>query len=609
MIELRNLSKKFENNVVLNHINLTFKKGNIYVIKGVSGSGKSTLFNIISGLDKEYDGNVLINNHELKAMNTDLFEDYRNKIGYMMQKSLLFRNLTILENLKFIEDNEEEIYTLAKKFKIDDLLNKKPNQLSGGEKQRVSLIRTLLNNHEVIIADEPTASLDYKNSENFVEYLKDIDISNKIVIIATHKNIYDKVANYIINIEYGNISIKELEKQELKNHKHYDKSEKVVERDLRNDFRYIKKNRIVHNKFVSIFLIFLFLLLFMLLSLKINFRNEYIKYSANIYPYDIIDLPVHDAEYISEIVEYQYEEYNIIEKEYTAYSLLPKEDSNFKIPNLITYGHYPKQKNGIIANREFIDLFFPNTKYDEVIGKTIVVKDNSFVIEGIVELTENNYVELYVCNYFYRNINSNGVQQSNPAIFIPYNIMKEIGTKAQDTPFNRILVKIKSDRLIDLYTGNIYDKTQNVVSDAYSTWENRIASILKDADFVANVGMLCFCVFGILSIIFIGNQLHLELFYRRKEIGYLQIFNLNKLEIIIIFIGEYLFEILKLIIYAFLIYLMLILFIYIGFHVNFLLPIEVIILLFIVLILYCCLVIYLPIRKYLKKDIIELIKN
>ena len=218
MIRLVNLEKSFDFKV-LDKINLDFNPGNIYILKGKSGSGKTTLLNLISGLDFEYSGNIYINDQDLKKMKKDDLMNYHNSIGYMRQNCLLYRNITVLDNLLLIENNKDKIIELCKQFNILDIINKYPYEISGGERERVSLIRALLNDNNILLLDEPSANLDKDNSKNFVKYLEKIDISNKIVIISTHEDLYDDIANVIVNINYGKITIiknKEVKKGQLK---------------------------------------------------------------------------------------------------------------------------------------------------------------------------------------------------------------------------------------------------------------------------------------------------------------------------------------------------------------------------------------------------------
>ena len=248
MIKLVNLEKSFDFKV-LDKINLEFKPGNIYVLKGKSGSGKTTLLNLISGLDSDYTGSIYINDKNLKNLKKDEITNYRNNIGYMRQECLLYRNLTVLDNLLLIENNKDKIIDLCKKFNIDEIINKYPYEISGGERERVSLIRALLNDNKILLLDEPSANLDKDNSENFVKYLKKIDISDKIIIISTHENIYDDIASVIINIEYGKIN---LVKDKPNKNKELIIKNNMGKKNLFKGLKIIKKQSIIFRIFTII---------------------------------------------------------------------------------------------------------------------------------------------------------------------------------------------------------------------------------------------------------------------------------------------------------------------------------------------------------------------
>ncbi len=293
MIKLVNLEKSFDFKV-LDKINLEFKPGNIYVLKGKSGSGKTTLLNLISGLDSDYTGSIYINDKKLKNLKKDEITNYRNNIGYMRQECLLYRNLTVLDNLLLIENNKDKIIDLCKKFNIDEIINKYPYEISGGERERVSLIRALLNDNKILLLDEPSANLDKDNSENFVKYLKKIDISDKIIIISTHENIYDDIASVIINIEYGKIN---LVKDKPNKNKELIIKNNMGKKNLFKGLKIIKKQSIIFRIF-TIILLFASLLA---ISFNLNFKEEYIKVKLEDTPYNIIDV---NSMYLEDFEDY-----------------------------------------------------------------------------------------------------------------------------------------------------------------------------------------------------------------------------------------------------------------------------------------------------------------
>ncbi|MBP3635829.1 MAG: ATP-binding cassette domain-containing protein [Bacilli bacterium] len=239
LLKIENLKKEYRLNkknkqLVLKNISLEFKSGEFVCIYGESGSGKSTLMNIIGGLDNEYEGNVYIDNKSLKKINIDEYK--RENIGFVFQKFNLISHFTVLENVMIALDTTK-IKRRAKIKRAKDILiklglrnhiYKRPNQLSGGQMQRVAIARALIKNPDIILADEPTGSLDAKNSENILQILSDISKSGKLVIIVTHSNKVKKYSNRIITIEDGSI----LKDQKFKHNIKYNKRNKLSKKNL-----------------------------------------------------------------------------------------------------------------------------------------------------------------------------------------------------------------------------------------------------------------------------------------------------------------------------------------------------------------------------------------
>ena len=156
-IRLENVSKSYDR-PVLKSLNYHFESGRLYVIKGVSGCGKSTLLSIIGGVEKEYDGRVMYDPPKLRS-------------AYIFQRSLLLASLTVRENLQLICWDAEKVNEHAEMLGIRDLLDKLPGTLSGGERQRAAIERALLREPQLLLADEPTASLDDANSRKIAEMM------------------------------------------------------------------------------------------------------------------------------------------------------------------------------------------------------------------------------------------------------------------------------------------------------------------------------------------------------------------------------------------------------------------------------------------------------
>ena len=205
MIEIKNLNKKFNDKVIFNNLNLTIEDGEMLAISGASGSGKTTLLNILGKLDKEYDGNIIIDNKNLKTITQTNY--LRNTIGYLFQNYALADNLTVTRNLDFSLKYSDDKSLEAKENALEmvgldpkEYLNKKIYTLSGGEQQRVALARLFLKPCSIILADEPTGSLDVKNRDVVLEILRKMNEHGKTVIVVTHDPYVLTVYNRVIKI-------------------------------------------------------------------------------------------------------------------------------------------------------------------------------------------------------------------------------------------------------------------------------------------------------------------------------------------------------------------------------------------------------------------------
>ena len=211
MLELKNVSKSYKNIKVLNNVNIKFREKEFVSILGPSGSGKTTLLNIIGGLDKYDDGNLIIDGVLTRNFKENDWDNYRSKrIGFIFQNYNLINHLTVFENVELAllvngKKNKSKIIDILKKVGLEDEMNKLPNELSGGQMQRVAIARSIINENDIILADEPTGALDSKTSVEIMEILKEIS-RNKLVIMVTHNvelaNIY---SDRIIEINDGKI--------------------------------------------------------------------------------------------------------------------------------------------------------------------------------------------------------------------------------------------------------------------------------------------------------------------------------------------------------------------------------------------------------------------
>lgn len=213
-IELKNISKSFPTAdsklglQILNNINFCLNSNESTAIIGKSGTGKSTLLQICGGLDKPTEGTVLIDGIDISKLNDSKMSELRNKrIGFIFQANMLLEDFTALENVmvpamiagKNKTECKKTAEELLKQMGLEDRMNHYPAQLSGGEKQRVAIARALINNPDVILADEPTGSLDEENAKEVEDRLLDVVKSDsRTLLLVTHNMDFAKRCNRIL---------------------------------------------------------------------------------------------------------------------------------------------------------------------------------------------------------------------------------------------------------------------------------------------------------------------------------------------------------------------------------------------------------------------------
>ena len=218
-LKLNNLSKKYQKNKslkVLNNINFKFESGKIYSIIGPSGSGKSTLLNLLSLIDIPSSGFIEYNKEKIDVNSSIKKDDLRSKnIGIVYQDKNLLPDFTAVENVilpnLLISNNKSKSRELAKKlikkFDLTSRLNHYPSELSGGENQRIAIARALINEPNIILADEPTGSLDFENAKQIFKILFNLKNKNRIIIFATHNRYFANMADCKIKMIDGKMNV------------------------------------------------------------------------------------------------------------------------------------------------------------------------------------------------------------------------------------------------------------------------------------------------------------------------------------------------------------------------------------------------------------------
>ncbi|KEQ45209.1 bacteriocin export ABC transporter, lactococcin 972 group family protein [Streptococcus mitis] len=208
MIELQHIWKQFGSRVIFSDLSLNFQGDMVYALIGDSGCGKTTLLNMLAKLETFDKGEIFYKGNSLTSIKNEEF--YRNELGYLFQNFGLLESQTIRENLELgmigkkknkKQEKERLLLQALQAVRLDYLsLNQKIYELSGGEAQRVALAKIILKNPPLILADEPTASLDPKNSKEIMEILLELRNANRTIIIATHNPSIWKMADQIIRL-------------------------------------------------------------------------------------------------------------------------------------------------------------------------------------------------------------------------------------------------------------------------------------------------------------------------------------------------------------------------------------------------------------------------
>lgn len=554
LLKLENIKKEYKisksnKQIILNDINLELSSGEFVCIYGESGSGKSTLMNIIGGLDNNYDGKVKIDDVSIKKLDLDNYR--RDKIGFVFQNFNLIPYLTVFENVMLMLDmvklkEKEKIKRTKEALRKVGLIkhsHKKPNELSGGMKQRVALARAIINEPDIILADEPTGALDKKNANKVLNILKNLSLEGKLVIVVTHSNNVKKFANKIITLDGGkiikfdNISDNKLDKKSSEFLKRGLNSSICIKLGINNIFKNLKRNILIIIA-SSIGVIGILISLYVGSGIK-KYINDEIKNNIDPLSFNITEKgknELYDIKYYSE----------------SEISKIKKIKHVKNIVKNVSYSSayiiYKNKKYDLVSLSSYTNMNEKNIK------KGNILKDNDIVFSEYLENNIDgnvidNYVSLYLLDTsnlepkmisddlkvsgIYKNGKIDLLNNSNYA-YVKYETLEKIYND-YDMKLKPTELKIEIDNKNNIeYVKKEIKKLGYELSNMQD-YTNTIFNYLDIATFIISSFSFISLIVSIIMIITIFNINVLE---RTKEIGIFRAIGFRKKDIKRIFKTE-----------------------------------------------------------------------
>ena len=417
MLKLENITKDYKvgDSVVhaLKGIGIEFRKSEFVSILGQSGCGKTTLLNIIGGLDRYTSGNLIINGKSTKDFKDKDWDAYRNySVGFVFQNYNLISHQTILSNVELAltlsgvgkKERQKRAIEALKKVGLEEQIHKKPNQLSGGQMQRVAIARAIVNNPDIILADEPTGALDTKTSKQVMDILKEI-AKDKLVIMVTHNpSLAEEYSTRIIKILDGVITDDSNPYKTESQEKNIDKEKRrtsikfLTALNLSLNNLMTKKGRTILTAFAgSIGIIGIALILSLSTGIQ-NYINKVEEDTLSSYPISIEEASIDTSSMLETMMQEKDTQENIddgkIHSQNIMTEMLSTISNKVENNNLTEFKKYlEEESNGIVSNSNAIqyDYNLNLNLYKENTDDGIVKVNPSTVMEklGMGGMTEN----------------------------------------------------------------------------------------------------------------------------------------------------------------------------------------------------------------------------
>lgn len=531
MLEIRNLSKNYDEKV-LNHISVRFPSHGLVTITGDSGCGKSTLLQIIGGLDLKYDGEVLFEGKNIK-----IIKNYIKKyVGFIFQNIYLINEMTVKNNyllpafFKKIYQKRKNEY--LKKLQIDQLYNEKTALLSGGEKQRIAIMRSFIANNKIILCDEPTGSLDQKSSEKVFSILKDLSKERLVIVVSHDIYLAKKYSHYLYRLEHGKLHLLKKEvcpKQELSEKK----SHKPFCLLLGQFFRLSLKSHLLLAQiiFISIFCILL------TFSLTQSSRNEIQKQIEQFIPSTSIMCKRKDHQNMSS------KNLQEFDKKYIQYRCM--EYANIELIGLSL------EKAMTVSNMFYVSDYTQPLKHDVTIGRKyqnyheIVVSQNTY--QNLCHQFHKKTLLNKKINLFLQN------KQSTASFYV-----KIVGITNHQTAIDTIYLKEYAysyiiNQLFHINEGEMcflqVNSSQNLelLKKDYPLYQFQIANANLSSTIdekmrqLENI-LLCFCLLIVISSCFLlGEVIYLNVVKRKRMFAIFKAMGATSFQISMLVLSQGLF--------------------------------------------------------------------
>ncbi len=612
-----NLTKRYDQ-IVIDQFSYRFDRGRLYVIKGVSGCGKTTLLNILGGLDSAYEGEV---SYEGNTNRDGLIA----AVGYIFQQSLLISDQTVKNNLLLINNDSVKIEAVMERLGISHLYDKFPAELSGGERQRVAVARALITGVKVLLADEPTASLDETNSIEIALMLSELRAEGCTVIVATHEHYFDEFADEIISLDYGNIDyvdIRTPRKQETSAEHNVFTSASFAGKRGKKSRKNRKGEKMALMKMIfargrrqwrlSSFIptIILTLLILLISTITNGVDKILLGYLEHYYPANLVKINEERLVKVEQKLGDRltaYYPYAAEENGVLALYYAKKEDSVLAGEGMLKYGYFPETENEIIVSYEFAEQKVGSiNSVEDIIGQTYVFGGREFTITGCLHsFDEDIDVGLFFSAEGLFDSDMLYFRNRGSMIFMDYDVIKGMGGLAYNE-YGSITVSCNNW----MHDPEVADIFHDMYSEGFSL--NEIEKTIKNTSQNVDAFMLILyfvlIVCFLIACIFIRSKVDIELFYRSREIGFLRIFKMKKRKLKQMILWEYLVRlgislIVPLCIYAVIVTAA-------SFYLHTLIVFDVV---HISVAFGSLLLLYIhalcgTIKKYLKRDVVELIR-